>query len=130
MNGFRRFMIGRYGGDQLSIALLILSVIFTFIGTVAGLNILIFLSYIPLILSILRMFSKNIQRRQMENYKFSMLMRPVYSKITNWIYRLHDSKTHKIFKCPQCKSRLRLPKGKGKISITCPKCSMEFIRKT
>lgn len=137
MNWLQRFMMGRYGADSLSTALLILSVILTFVGTVASLPVLVMLSYIPLGTTVLRMFSRNIERRRLENYQFSRLFAPVSSAfkkgiygIQRGVYKIEDSKTHRIFKCPNCKAKLRLPRGKGKISITCPKCGTEFIKKT
>lgn len=81
-------------------------------------------------LCIFRTFSKNITKRSMENYKFAMFMSPVYSWFKRLQRSIRDSKTHKYYKCPSCKATLRLPKGKGKILITCPKCRNEFTKKT
>jgi ribosomal protein L37AE/L43A len=66
----------------------------------------------------------------MENYKFAILMSPVYSWLKKTRNRLKDAKTHRYFSCPNCKQSLRLPKGKGKIIIICPKCKTEFKGKT
>lgn len=126
----RRFMEGRYGGDHLSVALIILSVLLTFAGSVSKLISLTLLSYIPMGIVVYRMFSRNIAKRQRENYKFYMLMRPVYMYYNKIKNRLRDSRTHRIFRCPDCKAKLRVPKGKGKIAITCSVCRTEFIRKT
>lgn len=131
MNWLKKFMAGRYGSDQLSMALIIFSVLLLFIsGLSPGLRVLSYISYVPLILCLLRMFSKNIERRRMENYKFSILISPVYALIKNWFDRLKHYNTHKYFKCPNCRQKLRVPRGKGKICITCPKCKTELIRKT
>jgi hypothetical protein len=130
MNWLRRFMIGRYGGDHLAIALILLSLLLTFIAQLTRLPILAYIGYIPLIISVFRMFSRNIEKRRMENYKFAMLMSPAYSWFNKMQRRAIDSKTHRYFKCPNCRSSLRVPKGKGKIAITCPKCRAEFRKKT
>jgi uncharacterized protein YbaR (Trm112 family) len=130
MNRLKKFMTGRYGGDQLSLALILISMVLTFIGSVTGILVISILSYLPLIWCVFRILSKNIRKRQLENYRFAMLMSPVYSALVRLIYRIRDSKTHKIYKCPQCKAKLRLPKGKGKICITCTLCKTEFVRKT
>ena len=130
MNWLRRFMIGRYGGDQLSTALLIFSVLLTLIGKLASLPILTFMSYFPLWICIFRMLSRNTSKRRMENYKFTMLISPVYSWLKKKTNHAKDAKTHRYFKCPNCKTELRVPKGKGKIRITCPKCKTEFREKT
>ena len=131
MNWLKNIMAGRYGNDQLSMALIFLSFVLIFIsGFSTKLRVLSYLSYIPLVLGIFRTFSKDINKRRMENYKFAMLVSPLYSWSRKKISRLQDAKTHKYLDCPNCKQKLRLPKGKGKISITCPKCRTEFIGKT
>lgn len=130
MNWFRRFMSGRYGGDQLSMALFIFSVLLTLIAGVTGLSIFTLISYIPLGFGIFRMLSKNIPKRSMENYKFAILISPVYQWFTKTRNRIADAKVHRYYICPGCRVRLRLPKGKGKIIITCPKCKTEFSGKT
>ncbi len=130
MNWLRRFMMGRYGTDQLSTALLILSILLTWIARFANLPLLALIGYVPLGLCIYRMLSKDISKRSMENYRFAILMSPIYSMLKKAQYRFMDAKTHRYFKCPDCKTKLRVPKHKGKIIITCPKCKTEFIRKT
>jgi len=130
MNWLRRFMAGRYGGDQLSLALFLLSVLVTFVAQLARLPLLTIVGYVPLGFGIFRMLSRNIRKRSMENYKFSMLMSPVYAWFRKTQRRIADSKTHKYLKCPNCKAELRVPRGKGKLIITCPKCKTEFKSKS
>lgn len=57
------------------------------------------------------------------------VMNPVFSWSKKKVQMLSDS-GHKYMKCPHCKAQLRLPKGKGKISVTCPVCKKEFVKKT
>jgi hypothetical protein len=123
-------MIGRYGSDQLSMALIIFSFLLTFIAQLINLPFLVLAGYIPLGISLFRMLSKDIARRRMENYKFSILISPAYSWLKKMKKRAKDFRTHKYFKCPTCNVDLRLPKGKGKITIYCPKCNTEFSRRT
>lgn len=131
MNWFKKMMAGRYGTDQLTFALLVLSFLFTVIaGFSIKLQVFSYLSLIPMAICIFRIFSKNINKRRMENYKSAMLFSPIYSWSIREIKKLKDLKTHKYYNCPNCKSTLRLPRGKGKISITCPKCRTEFTKKT
>lgn len=129
MNWLKKFMLGRYGGDQLSVALLILTIILNMLGSLTRIEPLVMLSYLPLVFSVYRMLSRNFDRRRMENQKFSKYMGPAYSMLTKYLYGARDSKTHTYFTCPGCKANLRVPKGKGNITITCPKCKTE-IRKT
>ena len=130
MNWLKKFMTGRYGADQLSLALLVLCIILSVIVRIIGLPLLAIIVYIPLGLCLFRMLSKNINKRRMENYKFHMVFSPVYSRFKKIQKRLAASKTHKFFRCSSCKAELRLPKGKGNIVITCPKCKNEFKAKT
>jgi len=127
---FRRFMEGRYGADQLSLALLVASVVLSVVVRLIGIPYLAVIVYIPLGLCLFRMLSKNIRRRSMENYKYLMLANSVRTWFGRMKRRIAGSKTHRYFRCPGCKAELRLPKGKGKILITCPKCRHEFMRKT
>lgn len=130
MNWLRRFMMGRYGGDQLSMALLILSFLLTFMAGIIRLQVFAYISYIPLWMSIFRILSRNIEKRRMENYRFAILMSPVYSWLGKTRNRAIKARTHRWFKCPNCRTRLWVPRGKGKIIITCPKCKTEFKKRT
>ena len=130
MNWFRRFMMVMYGGDQLSMVLIIFSAILTLIAQLAQLRLLAFIGYVPLGIAVFRMLSRNTSKRSMENYKFAIRMSPVYSWFKKEQNRFRDRKTHKYYTCPKCRQSLRVPKGKGKIIITCPKCKTEFPQRT
>ena len=130
MNWLRRFMVGRYGGDQLSTWLLVLSIILSTVGRLTGVSLLMAISYIPLFIAFYRVFSKDLQKRRMENYKFAMFLSPMYGKFKKIQNHIKTSKTHKYYKCSKCKTMLRVPKAKGKILITCPKCKEKFIKNT
>jgi len=130
MNWFRNFMMGRYGLDKLNIALLVFSMILTFISSVTNSAILLYLSYIPLILCIYRIFSRNTNARIQENYKFLKFYNPAEAWVKKKLNIIKGSKTHKYFECPNCKQTIRVPKGKGKVAITCPKCSTKFTKNT
>lgn len=129
MNWLRRFMMGRYGGDQLSIVLLILSFLLSMLAKLTNFPLFAIISYLPLGFCLYRMFSKDIEKRRMENYKFAIWMSPVYSWFKQVQSRVKD-RNHRYYKCPNCKIRLRVPKGKGAIIITCPKCKTKFEKKT
>lgn len=130
MNKLRKIMEGRYGGDQLSVAFLLLGILFSFIGRLARIPLLSSIAFVPLLISIFRIFSKDISKRSMENYKFAILISPIYSRYKRSIQAIKSRKTYKHFKCPNCKSKLRLPKGKGRVMITCPRCKERFERRT
>lgn len=130
MNWLKKFMMGRYGGDQLSMVMLIFSALLTLTAELTDLPLLTFISYVPFGIVVFRMLSRNTTKRSMENYKFAILISPVYSWFKKTQGRFKDAKTHRYFICPNCKQSLRLPKGKGKIIIICPKCKTEFKEKT
>ncbi len=130
MNWFQKFMLGRYGVDQLSFFMLVLSIIISLVAQIFRIPFLGILVYIILGFSMFRILSRNIQKRSMENYKFSIFISPIYKWFLQVNNRAKHLKTHKYYKCPTCRKELRVPKGKGKIKITCPWCKAKFIKKT
>jgi DNA-directed RNA polymerase subunit RPC12/RpoP len=123
-------MIGRTGPDQLGVALIIASLAVSLLTGIVGLVLFRYASYILLVIALWRMMSRNTVRRRAENDRFIRLWWPLRTKIKRFFSGLGARKTHRFFKCPGCKSVLRLPKGKGKLQITCPKCGERFIKKT
>ena len=120
--GFQRFMQGRYGGDKLNMTLVWVAfggyIVSLFIPVPAVKLGLIFLSYILIAWSLFRMLSRNTYKRYQENRKYLQL-----------VDRIKD-REHRYFDCPRCRQPVRVPRGKGKIAITCPKCRERFIRKS
>lgn len=119
-----QFMQGRYGLDQLGRYLLYGSMLLLVISML--IRPLWFLYYFALacvIYCYFRILSRNISKRYQENQKF-------VSFISGQKLKFSQRKTHRIFKCPNCAQKIRVPKGKGKICIKCPKCRIEFIKKT
>lgn len=129
---FIRFMYGRYGADQLNRFLAI------FLVVCAVLNMFIRSNYFSLILNsweilliviiYYRMFSKNMQRRYAENQKYLTLENKVKHFFGRKKYMQQQRKDFHIYTCPQCRQKIRVPRGKGKISIRCPKCGIEFVK--
>lgn len=130
MNRFRDrfayFMAGRNGVDQFSRFLNLVSLVFLIVSLFIPHDLTRFIvssvGVLIMIYSYFRIFSKNYAARNRENQWFCSL-RYGKAKTTN-------KKTHKIFKCPKCAQKIRVPRHKGKICITCPKCRTEFIKKT
>lgn len=128
-NSFRRMMDGRYGSDQLNMALLVTAIVLALLNSIlsafiggAAMSIvslvLTILTYSLLGYELFRCFSRNIYKRRQENRRF----------MTLW-NRLRD-RSHRYFRCPQCRQLVRVPKNRGKLNIRCPKCGERFIRKT
>lgn len=129
-NALIRFMSGRYGGDQFNIFILILSFILLliyvfFINT----PIITIIIWFLLLYYIFRTYSRNIYQRTRENERFLTLFKP-FKRQFNLIKNNHQDKEHKYYLCPNCKQMVRVPKGRGKITITCPKCKTRFDKKS
>lgn len=126
---FRRLMMGRYGVDQLTWVLLALSLLLSLCGSIFRSNVLGILCWAVLVVCYLRIFSRNIYARQQENQKLLQFWWKLKNGRSKRPSR-EQRKNFKVFSCPTCKQKLRVPRGKGKISISCPKCGRSFIKKT
>ena len=117
-----RFMAGRYGTDKLNMVLLTTGLVVSLAGLFVRLPVLnlcfMLLSYGLVGLTLYRTFSRNTYKRYQENRRF-----------LQFFEKLKD-RQHRYYKCPRCHQQVRVPKGKGKISITCPKCKEKFVKKT
>lgn len=120
--GLQRFMMGRYGTDKLNIAILVAGLIASLLSTIIRLPlldlVLMLVSYGLMSWALFRTLSRNTYKRYQENRKYLMLRQ-------RW-----QDREHRYFDCPRCRQQVRVPRGKGRISISCPKCKEKFIRKT
>ena len=118
----RHFMMGRYGSDKLNMAILgigLLLIVVTMINPIGILDLILTgLSYAMMFWAIFRMFSRNTYKRYQENRKYLL-----------FVSRIKD-REHRYYHCPRCRQTVRVPRNKGKIAITCPKCKEQFIKKT
>ena len=135
-NAIARFMYGRNGMDQMNVVLLRVylvvfaaQMVFSLVKVRIGAVICEILLWPLMVLSLFRMFSKNLCKRQAENGKFMNWLWSVKNKNAGAKAR-HADKDHKYFTCKQCKAICRVPVGKGKIIITCPKCGAQIHAKT
>lgn len=120
--GLSRFMMGRYGTDKLNTAILLagvaISILTAFIKNNALDMLLTLVAYGLMFWAIFRSLSRNTYQRYQENRKYLQLLD-----------RIKD-RQHRYYNCPRCRQVVRVPRGKGKISITCPKCQEKFVKKT
>lgn len=133
--GFARFMYGRNGMDQLNFSLVWLSLIADIVAMVVGRRSAVagsILYYAAIALwgwVVFRIFSKNLYKRREENTKYlNLIWRFKSGRQTNRERRA--DKEHRYFTCKNCKTVCRVPVGKGKIVITCPKCGAQIHGKT
>jgi hypothetical protein len=132
---FARFMQGRYGMDELAKAqsvfiwiILILSLVFSWVPYLSF--VLSILFWAAIIYMYFRVFSKNISKRYTENQKYLYYRSKFFNKRERMKKEHAQKGAYRFFSCPGCKQRVRIPKGRGKICITCPKCRMEFVKRT
>ena len=133
-NAFARFMYGRNGGDHLGLFMIwvavTLDIINMFIKNQVVYGAISIVSAVLVLLALLRMFSKNLYKRRAENAKFlDKVWWPLKRRLSNAKQQAAD-KEHKYFSCPNCRTVCRVPRGKGKIVITCPKCSTRIQGKS
>ena len=135
----RELMQGRYGVDQLSMALLLLGCLITMVLSFLRFPFYqaVFFRYrlyqlvgvIPILIALWRVLSRDLERRSLENERFLTFWNPVAEKWKVRVSRWRD-RDHRYFSCPTCSRTLRVPKNRGKIEITCPHCGKKFKRRT
>lgn len=126
----RNFMIGRYGQDELGKFILSLSLILLIINLFIKTAALSFAALILIAYSYYRTFSRDINARYSENKKFLDSIEPLRRKFFSSKSKYDNRKIYKYIKCPNCKLEMKVPKGKGKIRVTCKKCGNKFVVKS
>lgn len=127
-------MQGRYGIDQLSKVLIVLGVVAVLISAFVNWGVLglivYFLGWALVIWGYFRVFSRNVSKRYAENEAFLAKTSGISNFFQKQKYMWQQRKVYHIYKCPGCGQKIRIPRGKGKIEIRCPKCSTTFIKKS
>lgn len=131
---FRRFLQGRYGTDQFSGFLTWLAL---FLWIISRMTKYFFLGRVCLTITLLliiyvdfRILSKNHAKRYQENERYLILTGKARRHVQKWQHRWQMRREYRVFICPSCRQKIRVPRGKGKIAITCPMCRTEFIKRT
>lgn len=133
MNSFRnklnQFMYGRYGADQYGACLIILALALNLIASIIGNSLLSLIAFGLMVYELYRMFSKNIVKRRIEEdkYQSSITIAKRYWKV---LKSNVTDKTYHYYLCPDCHQMVRVPRGKGKVTITCPNCHKKFDKKS
>ena len=132
---FNKFMQGRYGVDDLSrftmgvaLVLIILAMFANIFSRTVG-STLDILGVAAIVYAYIRIFSRNIQQRYAENQKFLQMTSKFCFRFNKEKDMMKQRKTHHIYSCPGCGQKIRIPKGKGKIEIECPKCHTKFVKR-
>ena len=128
-SSFASFMAGRYGADQLGMTMLWTALILSIVGSFSRLGLLTLMADALLLLMFWRMLSKDRLKRQHENQTYLQKTYGARRAVTEWINRVKNGKKYRYFTCPQCKKRLRVPRGVGNVTITCKGCGNKFDKK-
>ncbi len=132
---FYRFMQGRYGVDQfakftMGVALVsIVLAIFVNTGSSAG-SLLDMLGLVVIVYTYFRIFSRNISKRAQENQKYLSATATIRQRLNKEKNLMKQRKDYHIYTCPSCGQKVRIPRGKGKIEISCPKCHSKFVKRS
>lgn len=126
----QKFMYGRYGNDDLNKFLFLVCAVFLLLAAILKSRLLELTAVALLIWSYVRFLSKNLPKRQSENWKYVRIRGKVFVYLKNIKERFVQRKEYKFFTCPSCKAMLRVPRGRGKIKIVCRKCGNSFIGKS
>lgn len=125
-----RFMQGRYGMDALNQALTVVLFVVLLLNVFLKSSIINLLLLLLLFYLYFRMFSRNISKRYAENVWYVQKTAPIKGFFRRQKNHTRMRKDFHLYKCPNCKQTVRVPKGKGKIAITCPKCRHEFVKRS
>ena len=123
-------MYGRYGVDQLSRVYMGVTLVCLVLSLFTRWTLFYIAGMVLLIYSYYRMFSKNITKMSAQNQKYLNWRYGLAVKRQKARMHMEQRKTHRFYKCPQCAQKVRVPRGRGKICITCPKCKLDFIRRS
>lgn len=126
----QRFMAGRYGADEFSRVCSMTALILLLLSMFGRFGICYWLAVALMIYSIWRTMSRNVSKRYQENQKYLNYRYRLIVKKDKLKKRFQQRKIYRFYRCPQCRQMVRVPRGRGKICITCPKCRTEFVKKS
>ncbi len=137
----QRFMAGRYGNDQFNQFLYVVTIILLVLALIFSRPIFYVIGVVCLVYSYIRAFSKDINKRYAQNTRFLEIWDSVVDRFRGRKSSSSRDKSrsssgsggstaYHIYTCPQCRQKIRIPKGKGRVNITCPKCRHQFIKRT
>ena len=123
-------MIGRYGTDGLNQFLSIASIVMLLISLITRVSLFTYVGMVLLILCYYRSLSRNISKRTEENYKYYAVKDRIRNKFSGLKDQWDNRRLYHYYRCPQCRQKLRVPRGRGRIQISCPRCGTQFIKKS
>lgn len=128
-NKIQKFMYNKYGADELGNALVITALVLSLIASLTRIMWLSLIAWVILVWELFRMFSKNYVKRRLENDRYRSCIAIITRRFKVTKNNITD-KSNRYYLCPNCHQMIRIPRGKGKITITCPTCRKEFDKKS
>lgn len=125
-NSLARFMMGRYGMDQLYFGLFVLYILVVLVNSFLRWSFLAYGDNLILLYMAFRFFSRNVYKRRKENETFLRMIGPFRGFFSYRVRQIKEIRTHAYHKCPNCKAALRFPRKEGKFPVTCPQCGHKF----
>ena len=123
-------MIGRYGTDGLNQFLSFASIVMLLLSLLTRFSLFTWVGAVLLVLCYYRSLSRNISKRTDENYRYYAIKDRVDSKFRGLKEQWTNRRVYHYYRCPQCRQKLRVPRGRGRIQISCPRCGTQFIKKS
>ncbi len=125
-----RFMQGRYGIDEFSRLLATIGLVFILLSSFLNQSFLYIIGFLIFVYGYYRVFSKNYPKRYKENQKYLFYINKIKDFFRTKKNVADIRKTHHVYRCPNCKRKIKIPRGKGRIEVTCPICQTKFIKKS
>ena len=122
----RELMRGRNGADDIALVSVTVAILLAVINLFAKTRVLSALGLALVIYGVWRTLSKDTQRRARENAAFVRRLGPVRRWVQNPKAAFEEARSFKHAKCPNCGQGVRVPRGKGKVRVTCPRCGTRF----
>lgn len=128
-NKLQKFFYNKYGADQFGMMLVIIALVFSLLSTMTRIVLFSFVSIVLMIYEMYRMFSTNYVKRRIENDHYQQFVVVLKRRWKMIVMNIKDRSYH-YYLCPNCHQMVRVPRGRGKIVITCPNCKKEFEKKS
>lgn len=128
-SGFKHFFQRCYGADNLGMCIVTASLVCLLLDRFIRSGLLTIIGLGLYIWAVFRMLSRNTVKRAAENRKFTQWWLKAKTETRQFFNRLKNSRKYKYYRCPQCKARLRMPRGIGEKTVTCSQCRHTFTKK-
>lgn len=125
----QQWAYGRYGMDELGRFLYIIVFVLLVVSLIPYCSPVVLLSMALLFYNTFRACSRNVEKRKRENEWYLRKTAPMRERRQKSALIREEKRNYVFIRCRKCSNLNRVPRGKGKIRITCPKCGDQIVRK-